>query len=57
MVADLLEGLPSEKEPTDEKASQGQPKALGPFKLAFLEMLFGVADARASARPGKRKNQ
>jgi hypothetical protein len=53
MVADLLGGMPSEQRVADENASQDQPKALGPFRLAFLEMLFRVADGRASARPGK----
>ncbi len=52
MVAELLGGLPREQK-ADEKASQDLSKALGPFKLAFLEMLFRVADARASACPGK----
>jgi CRISPR-associated endonuclease/helicase Cas3 len=53
MVVDLLGGLPSELEAGDTKPVQDQLKALGPFRLAFLEMLFRVADARASACPGK----
>jgi CRISPR-associated endonuclease/helicase Cas3 len=54
MVADLLGGLPSQQEgPVDTKTSRDQPEALGPFRLTFLEMLFRVADARASACPGK----
>ncbi len=57
MVADLLSGLPIEQEAADGKPSEDQPNALGPFRLAFLEMLFRVADARASARPGKGRNR
>ena len=57
MVADLLGSLPSEQEAADVNASQSQLNSLGPFKLAFLEMLFRVADARASARPGKGRNR
>jgi CRISPR-associated endonuclease/helicase Cas3 len=56
MVSDLLGGLPREQEAAAEKTGEEQPDALGPFRLAFLEMLFRVADARASARPGKGKN-
>lgn len=56
LVADLLGGLPTGHE-TDEGANQDQPDAVGPFKLAFLEMLFRVADARASARPGRGRNR
>jgi hypothetical protein len=57
MVAALLGDLPSGQEATDEKASEDRPKSLGPFRLAFLEMLFRVADARASACPGKGRNR
>jgi CRISPR-associated endonuclease/helicase Cas3 len=53
MVADLLGELPTGQEPADERRTRGQANALGPFRLAFLEMLFRVADARASACPGK----
>ncbi len=57
MVSDFLGGLPREQEAAGEKTGQEQPEALGPFRLAFLEMLFRVADARASAHPGKGKNR
>ena len=57
LVADLLGSLPKEHEAADERTNQDQPNALGPFQLAFLEMLFRVADARASARPGKGRNR
>ncbi|MBA2224688.1 type I-G CRISPR-associated helicase/endonuclease Cas3g [Thermogemmata fonticola] len=57
LVEDLLGTLPKEHEAAGDGADQEQPDALGPFKLAFLEMLFRVADARASARPGKGRNR
>jgi CRISPR-associated endonuclease/helicase Cas3 len=53
LVADLLGGLPESHETVNQERSD----ALGPFKLAFLEMIFRVADARASANPGKGKNR
>ena len=57
LVADLLGGTPSKHAAADDNAGQDQPNALGPFRLAFLEMLFRVADGRASARPGKGRNR
>jgi CRISPR-associated endonuclease/helicase Cas3 len=53
LVADLLGGIPKDH----ETANQDRSDALGPFKLAFLEMIFRVADARASAHPGKGRSR
>jgi CRISPR-associated endonuclease/helicase Cas3 len=54
MVADLLGGLPTEPGAVDSTIPQAQrDKAIGPFSLAFLETLLRVADARASACPGR----
>jgi CRISPR-associated endonuclease/helicase Cas3 len=38
-------------------AKEKGPLALGPFQLAYLEMIFRVADAWASACPGRGKKQ
>lgn len=56
VVNGLLCDLPIPR--AKREADEGVPmrkelQALGPFKLAFLETLLRVADARASARPGK----
>ncbi len=56
LVEDLLGGMAvprAECNPEAGGAVPEQTQALGPFKLAFLETLLRVADARASATPGK----
>jgi CRISPR-associated endonuclease/helicase Cas3 len=53
LVADLLGGLPKDY----ETANRDRSASLGPFRLGFLEMLFRVADARASAHPGKGRHR
>jgi CRISPR-associated endonuclease/helicase Cas3 len=53
MVAELLgPELPDDPDPTIA-APPGEPRALGPFKLAFLEALVRAADVRASRYPGR----
>ena len=52
MVSELLGGNP-DGNISDEAIPVGEPRELGPFALAFLEMLVVVADHRASAAPGK----
>ena len=52
VVSELLGGSP-EGSGTNDAIPEGEPRDLGPFALAFLEMLVIVADHRASAAPGK----
>lgn len=52
VVSELLGGDP-EGSNANDAIPEGEPKDLGPFVLAFLEMLVIVADHRASAAPGK----
>jgi CRISPR-associated endonuclease/helicase Cas3 len=51
VVAELL----GPEFPTDRPSSllpEGEPRGLGPFRLAFLEALISIADVRASRQPG-----
>ena len=52
VVSELLGGSP-EGSSTNDAIPVGEPRDLGPFALAFLEMLVIVADHRASAAPGR----
>ncbi|MGH3440735.1 MAG: type I-G CRISPR-associated helicase/endonuclease Cas3g [Nitriliruptorales bacterium] len=56
LVADLLGPWRDDgREPWDTGVvPDGEPKALGPFRLAYLEALVRVADWRASERPSRR---
>lgn len=52
VVSELLGGGP-EGDNANDAIPEGEPRDLGPFALAFLEMLVIVADHRASRTPGK----
>lgn len=54
VVSELLGGSP-EGNSTNDAIPEGEPRDLGPFALAFLEMLVIVADHRASAVPGRER--
>jgi hypothetical protein len=54
LVADLLGGW--EKRPSEAPSpltlqAAGEPRLLGPFKLAYLESLICAADIHASQKP------
>lgn len=55
VVSELLgPELATDPHPRDA-LPQDEPAGLGPFKLAFYEMLIRIADWRASSNPGKAK--
>ncbi len=51
MIAELLGAGPSGIPETFDAIPHTEPRALGPFKLAYLEALLRAADARASRWP------
>jgi CRISPR-associated endonuclease/helicase Cas3 len=54
LVADLLGPWSPDGEPWNTgTVPEGEPRALGPFALAYLEALVRIADWRASDRPSQ----
>ena len=54
LVADLLGPWHPMEPPSTGAVPKEEPRALGPFKLAYLEALVRIADWRASRNPSQR---